>query len=182
MKTPDRYPAPMIVLHWLLALAILCSFVVGLKLWGMPLSPWKFKLIAWHKWLGMSILALVLLRVVVRLCSAIPALPQHMSAQEQRVAHLGHLALYGLMLAVPLSGWAMTSAYGIPVVYFGLWRIPALLATNPDLAPQLKTLHQLLNAALALSIVGHVAVALKHHFVDRDGLLTRMRFGASNRG
>jgi cytochrome b561 len=76
----------------------------------------------------------------------------------------------------------MTSAYGIPVVYFGLWRIPALLATNPDLAPQLKTLHQLLNAALALSIVGHVAVALKHHFVDRDGLLTRMRFGASNRG
>jgi cytochrome b561 len=182
VKTTERYSSPAIVLHWLVALLIICAFGVGLKIFGMPLSPWKFHLIAWHKWLGMTILALVALRVVVRLLSTTPALPSHMSSAEQRVAHLGHLALYALMLAVPLSGWAMTSAYGIPVVYLGLWRIPPLLATNLDLAPQLKTLHQWLNWTLAACVVGHVAVALKHHYIDRDGLLTRMRISCAKKG
>jgi len=72
----------------------------------------------------------------------------------------------------------MSSAYGIPVVYLGIWRLPSLLATNLDLAAQLKTLHQGLNLTLAALIVGHVIVALKHHFIDRDGLLDRMRFSS----
>jgi len=119
---------------------------------------------------------MILLRVVLRLASRIPALPQHMSPQAQRLAHLGHLALYLLMLAVPLSGWAMSSAFGIPIVYFGVLPLPELLAPNMALAPQLKTLHQSLNLALAAVLLGHVLIAFKHHFIDRDGLLFRMSF------
>jgi cytochrome b561 len=179
MKPRTRYATPAIVLHWLVAILIVVAFAAGLKIWGMPLSPAKFKLIAWHKWLGITILLLVIIRLLVRLSTNVPALPQHMSPAEQRLAHLGHLALYLLMLAVPVSGWVMSSAYGIPVVYLGVVTMPALLARNLDLAPLIRTLHQGLNLALALCVIGHVLVAIKHHFIDRDGLLDRMRLGRS---
>lgn len=176
-RTSDRYAAPAITLHWLIALLIVVAFAVGLKLWGLPLSPLKFKLIAWHKWLGVTILALVLVRIAVRAVCTVPPLPAHMGPIEQRIAHLGHLALYLLMLAVPLSGWAMSSAYGIPVVYLGVIALPPLLPADPQLAATVKDVHQLLNLLLALSVAGHVLVALKHHVLDRDRLLDRMRFG-----
>jgi len=177
MKPSPRYAHAAIFLHWLVALLIVSAFAVGIKLWSLPLSPFKFKLIAWHKWLGMSILFLVVLRILVRLVSKVPPLPLHMSPAEQRIAHLGHLALYLLMLAVPVSGWAMSSAYGIPVVFFGVFTIPTLLAKDLLLAPTLKTVHQGLNLLLAAGVLGHVLVAFKHHFIDHDGLLDRMRFG-----
>lgn len=180
MTSAPRYSSPAILLHWLMALLIISAFVAGVKIWGMPLSPAKFKLIAWHKWLGITILGLLVLRILVRLGTNAPALPGHMSVSAQRMAHLGHLALYLLMLLVPLSGWAMSSAYGIPVVYFGVVTVPALLAASPELAPWLKTLHQALNLLLAICVIGHVVLAFKHHFIDRDGLLNRMRFGRSS--
>lgn len=180
-RTTTRYAAPAIALHWLIALLIVIAFAVGLKLWGLPLSPLKFKLIAWHKWLGITVLALVLVRIAVRAACTVPPLPAHMGPVEQRIAHLGHLALYLLMLAVPLSGWAMSSAYGIPVVYLGVITLPPLFPADPQLAASIKAVHQLLNLLLALGVAGHVLVALKHHFVDRDRLLDRMRWGRAQR-
>jgi len=174
MKPSSRYATPVILLHWLVALLIIGVFIVGLKLWGMPLSPAKFKWMAWHKWVGLTILALVLVRLLLRMATRVPPLPEHMSLPAQKMAHLGHLALYLLMLAVPLSGWAMSSAFGIPIVYFGVLPLPELLAPDMALAPMLKTLHQGLNLALAAAVAGHILVALKHHFIDRDGLLFRM--------
>lgn len=171
----QRYAPAAILLHWVIALLIFGAFAIGLKLWGMPLSPAKFKWMAWHKWLGVVILLLVVLRILVRLRHPAPALPAHMSSNERHITHLGHLALYLLMLAVPLSGWAMSSAYGIPVVLFGVLPLPELLARDLTLAANIKLLHQGMNLALALCIVGHVLAALKHHFIDRDGLLDRMR-------
>jgi cytochrome b561 len=176
-NTSTRYAAPAIVLHWLMALLIVTAFAVGLKLWGLPLSPLKFKLIAWHKWIGITVLGLLVLRIVVRLACKVPPLPTHMSPGEQRIAHAGHLALYLLMAAVPLAGWAMSSAYGIPIVYFGKITLPQLLGADPQLAIKLRLLHQSLNLLLALTVTGHALVAVKHHVVDRDGLLDRMRLG-----
>lgn len=177
MSQPTRYALPAILLHWLMALLILAAFAIGLKLWGLPLSPLKFRLIAWHKWAGISVLILLAVRVAVRLACKVPPLPAHMSPREQRLAHAGHLALYLLMAAVPLAGWMMSSAYGIPVVLFGILPLPALGGMDLALAAQLKLVHQALNLLLALTVAGHVLIALKHHFVDRDGMLDRMRPG-----
>lgn len=174
MNRPERYATPSILLHWLVALLIVVGFGLGLTLSGMPLSPTKFKLIGWHKWLGISVLALLALRLAGRLLWPAPALPGTMSPLAQLAAKGGHLALYALMLAVPLTGWLMSSAYGIPVVYLGLLPLPDLIAANETLAHQLKEVHELLNWTLALAVAGHVLVAFKHHFIDRDGLLFRM--------
>lgn len=174
MNQTERYASPTILLHWLVALLIVVAFGLGLTLSDMPLSPTKFKLIGWHKWLGISVLALVTLRLLGRLLWSAPALPATMSPLAQQAAKAGHLVLYALMLAVPLSGWSMSSAYGIPVVYLGLFPLPDLVAANETLADQLKEWHQLLTWTLALAVAGHVLVAFKHHFIDRDGLLYRM--------
>lgn len=174
MKQANRYHPVQIMLHSLMALLMVCTFAFGKYVHSLPLSPVKFQLISYHKWAGMAVLALVVVRILVRLAKGAPALPASMSPAARLVAHAGHLLLYVLMVAIPLSGWLMSSAYGIPVVMFGLWQVPDLIAANPELAPQLGQLHGALNTLLLLAVLGHVAAALKHHFIDKDGLLSRM--------
>lgn len=174
MKQANRYHPVQIMLHSLMALLMVCTFAFGKYVHSLPLSPAKFQLISYHKWAGMAVLALVVVRILVRLAKGAPALPASMSPAARLVAHAGHLLLYVLMVAIPLSGWLMSSAYGIPVVMFGLWQVPDLIAANPELAPQLGQLHGALNTLLLLVVLGHVAAALKHHFIDKDGLLSRM--------
>jgi cytochrome b561 len=103
-----------------------------------------------------------------------------MPAWQQRAAHAGHVLLYLLMIAVPLTGWLMSSAKGFQTVYFGVLPIPDLLAKNKELGHLLEEVHETLNYLMIALVVGHAAAALKHHFVDRDDVLTRMRprFGA----
>lgn len=169
-----KYTSTAIALHWLMAAAILGAFSLGLYMEALPLSPDKLRLYSWHKWAGVSIFALLLVRVAWRLAHRPPALPAHMGRGEQLVAHAGHGLLYLLMLAVPLSGWLMSSAKGIQTVLFGVLPIPDLLEKNRELGDLLQTLHWGLNMLLAATVIGHTAAALKHHFVDRDDVLTRM--------
>jgi cytochrome b561 len=169
-----KYTSTAIALHWLMAVAIIGAFALGLYMAGLPLSPDKLRLYSWHKWAGVSIFALVLVRLAWRIAHRPPALPAHMGRGEQLVAHAGHGLLYLLMLAVPLSGWLMSSAKGIQTVLFGVLPIPDLLEKNRELGDLLQTLHWGLNMLLAATVIGHTAAALKHHFVDRDDVLTRM--------
>lgn len=169
-----RYAPLAIALHWFVAFLIVCALGLALTRWGMSLSPLKQKLLAWHKWTGITILLFVLLRIIVRIVFKPPPLPAHMSLLERYLAHIGHGVLYVLMLITPLCGWAMSSAYGVDVVYLGLWPLPNLVAPNDALGQQFKSLHQLLNIMLAICIVGHIIMAFKHHFIDKDGLLWRM--------
>ncbi|AXK39353.1 cytochrome b [Crenobacter cavernae] len=169
-----RHPAPTIVLHWLMALLIISAFFLGLTVADMPLSPTKFKWIGWHKWLGVTVLGLLALRLLLRALLSAPALPESMSSHTKALAKLGHAALYALMLAVPLTGWLMSSAYGFPVVYLKLVALPDLVAKNKELGDALREVHVLLNWILAAAVAGHVLAALKHQLVDRDGLLARM--------
>jgi cytochrome b561 len=169
-----KYTSTAIALHWLIAVAILGAFALGLYMAGLPLSPDKLKLYSWHKWAGVSIFALVLVRMAWRIAHRPPTLPAHMGRGEQLVAHAGHGLLYLLMLAVPLSGWLMSSAKGIQTVLFGVLPIPDLLEKNRELGDLLQTLHWGLNMLFAATVIGHTAAALKHHFVDRDDVLTRM--------
>ena len=178
MTTPaaTRYDTVAIGLHWLLAAALLGIFCLGAYMADLPLSMTRLKLFNWHKWAGITILALSVLRLVWRLTHRPPAdLPA--PAWQQRAAHLTHLALYALFFAVPLAGWAYSSASGFPVVVFGVLPLPDFVAPDRALAETFKSLHGALAWGLAALVVLHVAAALKHHFIDRDGLLLRMRPG-----
>ena len=130
----------------------------------------------WHKWAGITILLLSALRLLWRLSHRPPAdLP--MPRWQQQAAHFTHGALYTLFFAVPLAGWAYSSAAGFPVVLYGVLPLPDWVAPERDLAQALKQLHHALAYTLAGAIALHVAAALKHHFIDRDTLLQRMRPG-----
>jgi cytochrome b561 len=117
---------------------------------------------------------LALLRLVWRATHQPPALPGHMSTLERWGAKLGHFALYALMVAIPLSGWLMSSAKGIQTVWFGVLPLPDLLEKNKEIGNALQTLHAVLNLTLIAVLLAHVAGALKHHWFDKDDVLTRM--------
>ena len=174
--TPTRYTGTAIALHWLLALMIFGSFCLGAYMSGLPFSPQRLKLYNWHKWAGVVILALSALRLLWRLTHRPPAdLP--MPRWQALAAHGAHWALYALFFAVPLAGWAYSSAAGFPIVWFGVLPLPDFVSPDRALAETLKQLHGTLAWALAAVVVLHVAGALKHQFMDRDGLLQRMRPG-----
>jgi cytochrome b561 len=173
--SPARYSTVAIALHWLLALAIVGSFAVGSYMVDLPFSVSRLKLYNWHKWAGVTILALSAARLLWRLTHRPPA-DMPMPAWQQRLAHAAHGVMYALFFAVPLMGWAYSSAAGFPIVLFGVLPLPDFVPVNRELADALKPWHGYLAKALAAVVVLHVAGALKHHVVDRDGLLKRMSF------
>lgn len=172
---PAPYAGPAILMHWLSALLIAAGFALGLAMVDIPgLSPTKLKYFSWHKWIGITSLLVLLPRSAWRLAHRPPPLDPGTPRWQRRAAHLTHAALYGLLLAVPVSGLLYSQAAGVPVVYLGLWQIPALLAPDPQWKAALKTLHWCLNYTLIGLIGMHALAALKHQFVDRDQLLARM--------
>jgi len=174
----SRYTALAMVLHWLLALAFLVMFVLGVYMADLPFSPWRLKLYNWHKWAGVCFLLLSVLRLLWRVTHRPPALPsvitQAMPAWQTRAHHATHHLMYALFFAVPLVGWAYSSAAGFPIVLFGQIPLPDLLPADKALAELIKPLHELSALALMGLAALHVAAALKHQWVDRDGLLLRM--------
>lgn len=175
-----RYDGVAIALHWLLAVAIVGAFGVGVYMADLPFSPQRVKLINYHKWAGITILSLSAIRLLWRLTHRPPPLaPQVLAAMppwQQRAHHATHAAMYALFFAVPLLGWAYSSAAGLPIVWFGVLPLPDLWpVVDKDFAKAvLKPLHQAAAFALAGLVLLHVAAALKHQFVDRDALLLRM--------
>jgi len=174
MDTANSYTRTAIGLHWLVAVAIVGTFGLGLYMHELPFSPDKLKLYAWHKWAGVSIFLLVLLRLVWRLTHRPPATPAHMPAWQRRAAEGAHWLLYLLMLAVPLSGWLMSSAKGVPTVWFGVLPLPDLLGKDKALGELLGTVHKTFNFTMAGLVLAHAGAALKHHLIDRDDVLARM--------
>ena len=170
---PLRYGPVAIGLHWLLAVGLAGSFGVGLYMADLPFSPLRLKLYNWHKWAGIVILVLSIVRLVWRLRRPPPpAAP--MARRQALAAATTHAAMYLLFLAVPLVGWAYSSAAGFPIVVFGVLPLPDFVPADRALADSLKPSHEWLAWALAALVVLHVAAALKHQFIDRDNLLLRM--------
>jgi cytochrome b561 len=169
-----RYTRPAIALHWILAAFIIGNLGFGLYMVGLPLSPQKLKYLSWHKWVGVTVLILSAARILWRLTHPAPALPASMKPWEARLTNASHVLLYVLFFAAPLTGWLFSSAAGLQTVYLGVLPIPDLLAKNKELADALKVTHRWINYTMATVIVLHAAAALKHHFVDRDEVLTRM--------
>jgi cytochrome b561 len=176
--TIGRYSTMAMVLHWLLGLVILGIFAVGIYSSDLPISPLRLKLINYHKWAGICFLALTAFRLVWRLTHRPPALPAAielaMPYWQSKAYHATHFALYALFLIVPLVGWAYSSAAGFPVVVFGLIPLPDLMAVDKEFAKQIKELHAISAYALVALAGLHIAAAVKHHFFDHDGLISRM--------
>lgn len=168
-----RYSTPAMFVHWLTALLIVVALPLGGYMSDLRLSPLKLQLISYHKWIGMTILLLVIARIVVRMKKGAPA-PLPSPAWQLKAAQLTHILLYVLMLAVPLTGWLMSSAKGFPVVYLGVVPIPDLVAKDEALGDFFKSAHEVLTSGLLGLVVLHVAAALKHHWIDRDATLRRM--------
>ena len=171
-----RYTGVAIGLHWLLALAIAGTFAVGLYMHELPVSPTRLKLYSYHKWAGVTILALSVLRLLWRFTHRPPA-DVPMPGWQAFVAHATHWALYALFFLVPLAGWAYSSAAGFPVVWFGVLPLPDFVAVDKALAEVLKERHEQLAWLMVLLVLAHVGGAIKHQFIDKDGLLNRMRPG-----
>ena len=175
---PRRYTRTAMLLHWVAGLAIIALFGFGLYMTGLPFSPQRLKFYNWHKWAGVTLLALSVLRLLWRLTHRPPALPAAVEStmpRWQKLAHHGtHHLLYLLFFAVPLIGWAYSSAAGFPIVFLGLWQLPDFVPVSKELAEAIKPWHQYTAFAMAGLVVLHVAAALKHQIIDRDGLLQRM--------
>lgn len=175
---PKRYSATAIALHWVLGLVIVAVFGVGLYMANLPFTPLRLKLYNWHKWTGMTLLALSVFRLVWRITHRPPTLPANianaMPTWQHHVHNATHTGLYILFFAVPLLGWAYSSAVGFPIVLFGVLPLPDFVPANKALAVFLKPWHQ----ASAFALIGlallHATAALKHQFFDRDGLISRM--------
>lgn len=179
----QRYTKTAIALHWLIALLIIGAFSLGLVMTGIEgFSLAKLKYYSWHKWAGVTVLLLAALRLLWRLKNRPPALPKGMPAWQRGAAHGLHHLLYVFMFAVPLSGYFYTLAAGFPVVYFGLFQLPVLIARNPALAETLKSVHYWLAMSMAALVGLHVLAALKHQLIDRDGTMQRMWPGRSHQG
>jgi cytochrome b561 len=184
MADARRYNAVAMTLHWLIAALILTN--IGLAWYFNTLhGSAKVPPVQIHKSIGMTVLALSLARLAWRFISPPPPLPAAMPAWERWAAHSVHALLYVIMIGMPLTGWAMSSASKLiavyPITWFGLFQIPAIgpLTTLPP--DQMKSAHVLylnlheLGAKLAyVLIVGHVLAALRHQFVNRDRVLWRM--------
>ena len=173
MQATERYSVPAIGLHWILFLIIAASWALGFYTADLPFSPQKLKYVSWHKWAGVTIFVLAALRLAWRLAHPPPPLPS-MPAWQLRGATAIHALLYAFMLVIPITGWLFSSASGVPTVWFGLWQLPDLVDRNKAAADLLRTVHATLNWTFAAIVLGHVAFALKHHFVDRDDVLRRM--------
>jgi cytochrome b561 len=161
-------------LHWLVALMIFAAFPLGVVMHDLPLSPTKLQYYSYHKWIGITILLLVIARIVWRFTHTPPPLPASTPRWEVVVSHITHLALYGLLIVIPLSGWLMSSAKGFQVVWFGVLPLPDLVGKDKALGELLTIVHQGLNIGLFLLVGMHIAAVIKHKFIDRDQILERM--------
>jgi cytochrome b561 len=161
-------------LHWLLAALVFVQLGLGLYAAGLPVSLARLQWLSRHKSLGLAILVLVFLRLAWRSMNRPPALPDSMPRWQRGAAATTHWLLYALLVLAPLAGWMHASAAGLSVNWFGLFQVPDLLPQQPELSKLLKAAHRVCVALLALLVLGHVGVALRHALVLRDGVMHRM--------
>lgn len=201
-----RYTTTAIVLHWLMALLIFCIVPLGLYMSDLKLSPVKLQLFSYHKWIGVTLLLLAILRILWRLThkppafqavvkdiSAPPSQPspannalqgkgqtnadasyKSMPRWQKLASDAVHKLLYALLMLIPMSGWLMSSAKGFQTVWLGIVPLPDLIAKNRELGNMLEELHANWSYLLMLFVALHIAAALKHRYIDRDEVLSRM--------
>ncbi|HET6305891.1 MAG TPA: cytochrome b [Rhodopila sp.] len=169
-------------LHWLMAAIIIVGWFIGfygaeMLSYNVPHSG-KAETITLHKDIASTVMLLIVLRSLWRLTHRPPHVAQE-SAFQRFAVWAGHLSLYVLMFFMPISGWALSSSAGYTVKFAGVLALPPLMAKNMTIEPTFDAIHKYIGWFVGIIILGHIAMALKHHFIDRDytlrGMLPRAR-------
>ena len=168
------YGAVAKLLHWVIGLSIIGLLAIGLWMEELPPGPDKWQVYGWHKATGICVLALVLIRIVWRQWSIIPAMPADFGSLERFAAKSTHALLYLLMVAMPLAGWGMSSAGGHEVSMFGYYTLPPLVEKSKVWSSIFHEMHEIGGYALIGLIGLHVLAAFYHHFIRKDTILKRM--------
>ncbi|MCB9987899.1 MAG: cytochrome b [Rhodospirillales bacterium] len=173
-NTAERFGLVAQGFHWVIAFLIVGMLALGLYMEEMERSPEKFELYGIHKSFGILVLALVVLRILWRFMNATPApLPNH-QRWEVVLAKSVQGILYLMMMVMPLSGWMMSSAGGHDVAFFGLFTMPPLVEKSKEIGEIASEIHEVAAWIMIGAIVLHVAGALKHKLIDKDGTVARM--------
>lgn len=173
-RTVQRYHQTSMALHWvMLALFVAVYASIELRVIFEKGTPPREAIKSLHFMLGLLVFAMVWLRISMRIKYPAPSIAPAPTPTLALAAKLGHLALYALMIGMPIMGWLILSAEGKPVPFFGL-ELPALIGKNKELGKQLKEIHELVGTAGYFLIGGHAAAALFHHFIKRDNTLLNM--------
>lgn len=171
-KGPTQFAPLVRILHWLMAAALIAMLFIGVSMVART-GPYHV-LLSIHRPLGILILILAVIRLITRVLTPTPELPQGMSQSERSIVKLSEILLYALFIALPLVGWAMLSAGQFPIVMFGTFHLPPILPSNPEVYAVLRKTHTVLAFALFLAFLAHLGAVLFHTLVLRDGLLSRM--------
>jgi cytochrome b561 len=167
-----RFGIIAIFFHWIIAVLIIGLLGLGLYMVPLPFNLEKLKYYGWHKEYGFLVLFLATFRLIWRLGNINPELA--LPWLEKIAARSMHWLFYGFMFAMPISGWLITSAAGLPASFFGLFTLPNLIVPDEQKRILFQWLHQWLGYALIVAICLHTAAALKHHFINKDTILRRM--------
>lgn len=170
-----EWGTPIKTLHWLLAIAVISMAVFGLLMKYGDFSPvQRIRMYNLHKSIGLTILALVLLRLAIRLFDRRRPAPPPMPRWQHLAATVSHVLLYVVLIGMPLTGWLYNSASGFPLQWFGQFSVPALSGRDAELKALAGGLHFAGLCLLAALLCVHAGAALKHHFIDRDHVLRSM--------
>ncbi len=166
------------MLHWLMAIIFIAAWIIGFYS-GNFLSydvdgSFKGTVITLHKNIATVIIFLVVVRIFWRYTHPTPELPNTMSPTMKRLAHFGHLALYFMLLALPITGCLFSWSAGHPAPVLYLFNLPTLISENPEITAIVKPLHIYISWAAGILLAGHILAALKHHFIDKDTVLVSM--------
>lgn len=165
-------------LHWIMAVIFIAAWLIGFYSENFLSyevdGSFKGDVITLHKNIATTIIFLLVVRIFWRYTHPAPELPDTMSPRMKTLAHAGHLALYFMLIALPITGCLYSWSLGYPAPVLYLFNLPALIAENPAVTAIVKPLHIWLSWAVGLLLVGHIFAALKHHFIDKDHVLNSM--------
>jgi cytochrome b561 len=176
-NSENRYGAIALIFHWSMALLVIGLATSGLYMVTLPdvgFSNKKIILVIYHKELGILAFVLLAMRLSWRLTQTLPRLVENLPEWQKIAARFVHLSFYGLLIALPLSGYLMSSAAGIPVSFFGLCTLPDFAQRNDDLFNRYAGVHQWLSYGLILCVFVHTGAALRHHFLSKNDTLRKM--------
>jgi cytochrome b561 len=161
-------------LHWLMAIGVIAAAAIALISEDLSSSRQRYEWMVNHKSIGLTLLGLLLLRLAWRMLNPTPALPAGLPVWQHWAAKASHGLLYLLLLWMPLTGWLAHSASGLPLKWFGLYRVPGLIEKDSGAKHLAEDLHEIGFWVLVVLFTLHVLAALKHHLLDRDDVLRRM--------